>query len=40
MLAVGDVIAFIDAERKKRPHLGEFIEARGKASGNLFVLPP
>jgi hypothetical protein len=36
--AISEVIAFIDAEKKTRPYLGEFMEARGQASGNQFLI--
>lgn len=36
--AVADVIAYIQAEMDKRPHLGAFLEAWGLASGNRFLL--
>ncbi|MDH5750527.1 MAG: 3'-5' exonuclease, partial [Rhodospirillales bacterium] len=37
-LAVADLIALIEAEREARPHLSEFLEAWGQASGNSFML--
>ncbi|MCK5444103.1 MAG: 3'-5' exonuclease [Rhodospirillaceae bacterium] len=36
--AVADVISLIEAETKQRPHLGEFMNAWGEASGNNFLL--
>lgn len=36
--AVADVVAYIQAEMDKRPHLGAFLEAWGQASGNRFLL--
>lgn len=36
--AIADIVSFIDAEKEKRPYLGEFIEAWGEASGNSFLL--
>jgi predicted PolB exonuclease-like 3'-5' exonuclease len=36
--AVADVIALIEAERDARPHLGEFLEAWGAASGKKFMI--
>lgn len=36
--AVADIIALIEAERGERPHLGEFLDAWGAASGKKFML--
>ena len=36
--AVADVVAFIEAEMEARPHLGEFMEAWGRACKNKFLL--
>lgn len=36
--SIADVVALIEAEREDRPHLGEFLEAWGEASGNKFML--
>lgn len=36
--AVADVIAYIDAEKAARPHLGAFLDAWGESSGNRFLL--
>lgn len=33
-----DIIALIEAEGAERPHLAEFLEAWGEASGNRFLL--
>lgn len=35
--AIGDIIALIDTEGGERPHLTEFMEAWGVASGNQFM---
>ena len=35
--AVADVVAYIEAEGEKRPHLTAFLEAWGLASGNKFL---
>jgi len=35
--SVADLISFIDAEKEKRPYLGEFMDAWGVASGNSFL---
>ncbi len=36
--AVADIVALIEAEGEARPHLREFMEAWGEASGNTFTL--
>lgn len=36
--SVADIIALIEAERGERPHLGEFLDAWGTASGKKFML--
>lgn len=36
--AIADIIALIEAEKEKRPHLGAFLAAWGEASGNRFTL--
>ncbi|MAH83071.1 MAG: 3'-5' exonuclease [Rhodospirillaceae bacterium TMED8] len=36
--AVADLITLIEKESKSRPHLGQFIEAWGQASGNKFLI--
>lgn len=36
--AISEVIAFIDAEKEARPHLGEFMETWGVSSGNQFLM--
>ncbi len=37
-LAIADIIALIEAEGEARPHLKEFLDAWGAASGNRFTL--
>ncbi|MBL6958341.1 MAG: 3'-5' exonuclease [Rhodospirillales bacterium] len=36
--AVADIVSLIETERESRPHLGQFLEAWGEASGNEFML--
>jgi predicted PolB exonuclease-like 3'-5' exonuclease len=36
--SIGDVLSFIDNEKEKRPHLGEFFTAWEDACGGKFVL--
>jgi|TARA_R110002124_G_scaffold65102_1_gene178154 predicted PolB exonuclease-like 3'-5' exonuclease len=36
--ALADVISLVDAEGEARPHLKQFIEAWGEASGNKFLM--
>ena len=36
--AISEIISFIDANKAQRPHLLEFVEACGAASGNRFLI--
>lgn len=36
--AIADIVALIEAEKEKRPHLAVFLAAWGEASGNRFTL--
>ena len=36
--AVGDLVTYLASERGARPHLGEFVESWGEASGQRFLL--